>query len=456
MALFRAGLLASICRLLHTAQASPSEPNALRTRAIGFQAVPQELLDVIDLQDTTCLGVLKQTINCDSVVADLGQRNEYQGSLKDNALTDAVCAASCRNALTISRRRIAGACTSVQELLPGHETLSYIDSIISGWNETCLRDATDTSKYCNDIIDSWEEYDDLEEMPLSKLCSYCYGAKLRMMQESKYSAYNEYFAEALVYVNKKCGVTSPTEPITKPPVNDGSQPGECYSGNKITTVSGDTCDGIATKNSISSATLFYLNAHLTDCKAVAPGLELCLPEKCDTYQVQDGEDCVDVAVAAGVSWNRIPDWNAMIDYGCTNIHSAEPFWGTVLCVSAPGGEFKDPGPGNSTDTGNGNDGGQGGSGDGYADQVVDPPQGSGEVAKGTTRMCGLYVQAGEGLSCAQMVILANRATPMDLFLAANPSLGTALECDSRLELDSWYCLRPVRDWDLEQQPVKKI
>lgn len=134
--------------LLHSAHGSPLEFLNLKTRAVGFQAVPQRLLDMIDLQDATCLGVLKQTINCDSAVAELGQNHEYQGSLEDPELTDAVCATSCKTALTTARRRIQGACAKTTELLPGRTTLSFIDKITSGWNETCLKDEK-TSDYCN-------------------------------------------------------------------------------------------------------------------------------------------------------------------------------------------------------------------------------------------------------------------------------------------------------------------
>ena len=47
-----------------------------------------------------------------------------------------------------------------------------------------------------------EEYEEIEEIPEEGLCSYCYGEKLRLMQKSEYSAYDEYYAEMLDYVNK--------------------------------------------------------------------------------------------------------------------------------------------------------------------------------------------------------------------------------------------------------------
>lgn len=47
-----------------------------------------------------------------------------------------------------------------------------------------------------------EEYEEIEEIPEEGLCSYCYGEKLRLMQKSEYSAYDEYYAEMLDYVNE--------------------------------------------------------------------------------------------------------------------------------------------------------------------------------------------------------------------------------------------------------------
>lgn len=118
----------------------------LETRAIGFKAIPQQLLDLGNL-NSVCLQVLQQSISCEETVADLGQR-EYHGSLDSVALTDAVCTASCKTALATARRRIAGACVATPELLPGMTVLSAIDSITTGWNETCLKDEASGS-YCN-------------------------------------------------------------------------------------------------------------------------------------------------------------------------------------------------------------------------------------------------------------------------------------------------------------------
>lgn len=227
-----------------------------------------------------------------------------------------------------------------------------------------------------------------------------------------------------------------------------TKPNPCFSKQVYSTRDGETCDSIALANSVSAATLFYLNPNLLNCSSIPAGQQLCLPERCQNlYQVKDkGEDCVIIGVNAGTSWNKLVSWNLALNEDCTNVFSTNPFWGRVLCVSPPGGEYTDKGSSDgSGKSGNGDIGGEGGSGDGYADTVVATPKGT--VAKGTTAKCGRYVQAKAGVSCPSM--LSRRAVPMDLFLKANPSLGTVVECDKKLVNNVWYCLNPVRYWDQE-------
>ncbi|KFY70725.1 hypothetical protein V498_10250, partial [Pseudogymnoascus sp. VKM F-4517 (FW-2822)] len=246
-----------------------------------------------------------------------------------------------------------------------------------------------------------------------------------------------------------CGVDNPTGPGKEPPVYNGSHPDTCLSGKTIITKEGDSCDSVAIANSISGATLYYINENLHNCTSIKAGLQLCLPDPCTTHMVTANETCVELGVDSGTSWMNLIDWNLMLDSRCSNIWATEPFWGHVICVSAPGGEFEDGGNGGGGgDPGNGDTGGEGGSGNGYSDIIVDPP--AGEIGEGTTKNCGFYVQAQEGVGCAKTIVTVSRSTPMDLFLEVNPSLGSAAECDTNLEPGVWYCLSPHYFWDEEQ------
>jgi hypothetical protein len=223
------------------------------------------------------------------------------------------------------------------------------------------------------------------------------------------------------------------------------------SGKTIVTKQGDSCDSIALANSVSGASLYYINANLPDCKSIEAGLQLCLPQTCNTHMVKEGESCVEVGVNAGTSWMNLIAWNLMLDARCSNLWVSTPFWGHVICVTAPGGDFVDGGSGNDDgDTGNGNSGGEGGSSDGYLDEMVDVPQG--QIAQGTTQNCGFYVQAQQGVDCAQLIVRNNKSTPIDLFLKVNPSLRTTMTCDGDLKVGAWYCLNPHHGWDQKLPP----
>ncbi|KAL1641021.1 hypothetical protein SLS58_006463 [Diplodia intermedia] len=392
-----------------------------------FQLTPTGSLSGLGL-DATCEQVLYQNVTCDDYVSSLGEK-AYHNGLNDTSLANSVCDSSCGNSLKTMQRRVAGACANTPEMLPGYPVLALVDSIYTGWNETCIKDNA-TESFCNgkflplyiafDIIDSWTPVDDITEMPKEQLCSYCYGAKLIMMQQSPYSAYDENYADRLQYL-----ASNPADGGIN--VN-GTDPATCISGNTYITTSEDTCDSIAVANQVSSATLYYINPSLLTCEGPGEGLTLCLPAACETlYTVQPNDNCSSIAASELISWRDIVSWNAGLDSMCTNIVDSSPSWGSVICVSPPGGSFTEA-PGNGNSTGNGDTGGPGGSGDGYSDTVTSAP--SGTIAEGTISSCGEYVQAHSGDSCSKMIL--DEAVPMSLFVEINPSLESAALCSSNL------------------------
>ncbi|CAH0024421.1 unnamed protein product [Clonostachys rhizophaga] len=407
-----------------------SATSVLRDENAGFQTIPQRLLNL-------------QLIKRHEGVDELGRR-EYHGSLGDSGLTDLVCAPSCKQALATARENIEMACAGSPNLLPDMTVVSVVDSIIMGWEETCLKDEQ-SGEYCNHIIDTLDEYKYIEDIPDKELCSFCYGEKLRQMQKSEHSAYDREYASMFEF----CRIDSPIAPSQESPPDKSSFPMACFSGKTIATKEGDTCDSIALANSISSATLYYINPRLLDCRSIESGTELCLPQACTTYTVQEHEaaNCVEISMAGGEGgWLDLIDWNLMLDSRCTNLWSTDPFWGHVVCISPPGGKFIDEMKSSfSEHPGNGYMGGPGGFGDGYKSNSRAKPLT--ELAKGTTRSCAEYIEAVKGLSCAEMVVSADRATTMDLFLQINPSLGNASQCDENLKPGLSYCLKVHPIWD---------
>lgn len=119
---------------------------ARRATFAGFQLVPTNSLKGLGL-DPICEQVLYQNVSCDNFVLSLGQKIYHHG-LNDSALTTAVCDATCGNSLSTFHRRVIGACAKTPEIMPGFPALALIDSIYTGYNETCLKDNA-TQSYCN-------------------------------------------------------------------------------------------------------------------------------------------------------------------------------------------------------------------------------------------------------------------------------------------------------------------
>ncbi|KAK7996720.1 alpha-alpha-trehalose-phosphate synthase subunit [Apiospora arundinis] len=205
----------------------------------------------------------------------------------------------------------------------------------------------------------------------------------------------------------------------------------CVSSNVYVTKAGDTCDSVAQAHNVSSATMFYINPTILDCSAIREGTSLCLPLPCDTVRtVKDGEDCTDIAIEYLLSTVKLIAFNSQLKRDCSNLHGADPSWGSTLC---PASNF----PVN---------GGKGGIKVQTEHKIVEPPSDAATVAANTSLACSAwYVHNGEMLQCAQ-ICLSNYIT-FRKFTAANPSLK-ATTCDGDLVKGNAYCVAPIPEWVL--------
>ena len=139
-------------------------------------------------------------------------------------------------------------------------------------------------------------------MPTSELCSACFVNRLKMMQASQFSIYNTFtwYQLALEAADVRCSLGSILTAPQPPLIPAISAPPLCVSGKTYTTRSGDTCDTIALAQNVSSAALFSGNPVLTNCTTLNPGVSLCLPLTCQTYQLAPTDDCISASISAGV------------------------------------------------------------------------------------------------------------------------------------------------------------
>ncbi|GJN66193.1 hypothetical protein PLICBS_000209 [Purpureocillium lilacinum] len=383
-----------------------------------------------------CEAALYQTVKCDETVRRL-MYSAYVGLVQNSTRLLLMCDSTCSESIRYMRGSIAEACRSTPDLAEGVPVLGFVDMLSSRWNETCFKDTT-TGKYCNEIMGNFKPVDQISDMPRDELCSYCNVKRFSMMQDSPYSAYdNATVRSQYETIAQTCAVNgadfTPRSGGLSPQVE--APEAVCVSGKAYKTRQGDTCDSIAQAQSISAASLFWINPALPECENIRAGLDVCLPLACGkTRIVQADETCTNISISAGVEYTSLVSWNAGLTQNCSNLHDGG--WGHVLCIAPQGGTptLEVNGTG-SIDPWQG--------GDGYGLKLAQPPSNA-PIAQGTTRNCSEWYVNDGGLSCAG-VCVRNRIT-YQLFLDVNPSLGNTT-CDHDLVLGSAYCARPLWGWN---------
>lgn len=254
------------------------------------------------------------------------------------------------------------------------------------------------------------------------------------MQADAYTdAYDDDWEKTYKYVAQTCNISVTDFNVTTSAFNvtlPVATP-NCVSDITYITKQGDTCNSIAISHGVSAATMFYTNPTIANCSSILPGTSLCLPLQCsDIYNVQSNDTCTSIAIANGISTQDLLSFNSQLNWNCTNIHSTNPYWGSTLCVSTPGGHYTGQPLNTSTSTGS---------------EIASPPAGA-NVAPGTTKICGEWFvnYPSLNLTCAQ-ICLANQIA-INLLTAANPSLKR-VTCDGDLIPGDAYCVNPLTGWN---------
>lgn len=279
-------------------------------------------------------------------------------------------------------------------------------------------------------------------MATNNICSYCYTTLRSIMQKNSYSSYDASFQTDLTYINTRCKTSfNTTMPPSLSPV-DSKAP--CDKDRVYVTVSGDTCDSIAEKNSVSSAAIYIGNPFTTpDCKSFEPGTHLCLPPPCAlTYTLKEKDTCATIESAYSKDYNvtfrDIERYNPWIEPGCGNMwNSSENAYGHIICLSPQNGWHALPGDRTGREVGQ--------KSDGYATVMLNPPQNA-DIAKGTTQRCGLWYTAQQSDTCLLMTFKG--PATIDILMKVNLELGTdAAKCTGLLRVGVTYCVFPMYNWD---------
>ncbi|GAB1209502.1 hypothetical protein APSETT445_008281 [Aspergillus pseudonomiae] len=396
--------------------------------------------DLLSSVSSVCKTAMTRLIECHEQTYMLSEL-QWRAGLQNDTLTDLVCEKTCGESIEAWFESVTLNCADYHQ---DDVVLTKPGGILwAGWNETCVKDP-DTGKYCGDVINDFTVVNTIDDMPTDELCSYCYVKRYEMMQSTSYSIYDETYQSDLIFMNSKCDLSAPT--VIPPPIEEPANPYAnnltfCASDTIYTTVSGDTCDTIALKHSVSSAALFIGNPNLFNCKDIPAGIELCLPFTCEpTYTLKDGDTCVSIEKSLGLDYAagyNVRKYNPWLTRDCSNLQEASnEVYGKVLCGAPQGGTSTGTAPPvgvtSLPQTG---------------DDTESPPPTNTTVPEGTTLRCARWhVVADQEAKETCAKICVKESIDWELFLKANPSLTIGV-CDEKLVVGNAYCVGPIAGFD---------
>ncbi|KAF7872922.1 uncharacterized protein EAF02_008993 [Botrytis sinoallii] len=233
-----------------------------------------------------------------------------------------------------------------------------------------------------------------------------------------------------------CSLGSSTDIL--PPLIDEtpSQASPCVLGNYYTTSAGDTCDTISLAHNVSSASLFIGNAAITNRANIIPATNLCLPIQCQrTYNLQHNDVCGSLESTYNLGPFGLPGFNPWITFDCTGLQQSSTVYGTILCLSPPGGTYNPTvTSGHNTNPFN------------KRSVLYFPSRSpvSSTIANRTTLNCGVWYTVAPGDDCPILSIFFGLTA--GLLMQINPSLPSQ-NCSYGIMANITYCISPLWAWD---------
>jgi hypothetical protein len=198
-----------------------------------------------------------------------------------------------------------------------------------------------------DVIDGFK-ISPIHETPVEELCSFCNVQRHQMKQTSPYSLYDRNDKLKLEHINYVCNLNLPTAipnlVLSESPHIERTSyfgTGHCASNLLYTTSAGDTCNSIAAQFNVASALVKGMNWQPIDCFAIPEGTRVCIPFRCKTYTLKDGDTCDSIERELDLKpWlllSAVREYNRWVNEDCSNLHEASnALFGHVICVGPTG------------------------------------------------------------------------------------------------------------------------
>lgn len=364
-----------------------------------------------------------------SLACDIALKSVSNGDLlPTDLILQHICVDDCLAALEALREDQSNSCSTDTLYIDDAERspVYLTDVLIFTYNYTCLRDPT-TSSFCFPQFDSFNSGD--SALSQSEVCSAC-NLMTFYTQLSSYLGWDEELEESFASLTESCGVSTYTIPASArssdSTSSDETDPTATWTAPEKTCVSkytiqeGDDCHSISKSQKVSTFYLMDANDLELYCSNFpGPGVEICIPPRCDVYTVQEKDTCSTVTRRLNytTSTTQLISWNPTINRACSNL---DIMAGHEICVSFPGGiEDVDSRP--------------------TAIATTAPVPSN--VAPDTMTDCSEYFTVKTGDTCST-ISEVNGISLYDFFFL-NPAVSNPA-CDNLL-LGSSYCVSPVGD-----------
>jgi hypothetical protein len=280
----------------------------------------------------SCISALASSVTCYSSLS----RAVTQTNTWSSIALERICTSDCTNSLQEYIVAVDDACGLGQYNISGviQEASAGGQRLLWKQAATCLTD-TSTGAYCA------TEFEEAANGTWSGSigCSQCYLDYLYTLSDSEYGqglVTQSYFEERA----GNCSATGYTFTYTATStsaaaVATATSNARCNLTDSDTRVydvlSGDTCIGISAAQNVSTGLLASVNALDQNCTRLSADDQLCLPDVCEIYMVQQNDTCDSVvsSLARKVSVQTLLSWNGNINSQCLNMAGLV---GTYICV----------------------------------------------------------------------------------------------------------------------------
>lgn len=191
-----------------------------------------------------------------------------------------------------------------------------------------------SNDFCDTVFNTWRS--DFSKAPNSTAigCQDCILGTQEILLNSPFG-YNDQAASQFASATSSCGAsgyayTSPAAyALATASVPDLSNDTTACSST-YTIQAGDSCSSVSQSKKVSTEELRRANNLTPPCNGWPDvGQLLCIPATCNSYVIQSGDSCADIATKAGISAVQFLTWNPHVNAMCGNLYMMV---GESLCL----------------------------------------------------------------------------------------------------------------------------